>query len=259
MSVLGWIDRTGDSPTIAWKCGGSLISEFFVLTAAHCMAHGIPDLVRIASIDLNNSSNDINRRDQLAQSERLVVEVIVHPDFRQSRAYNDIALIRLAEPIRLSERLRPACLWQWPGDTSEDVLATGFGLTEFGGSPSSVLLKVQLEVVPLAACAAYYTNARKVREGLAAHQLCAGDAQPNGKRDTCQGDSGGPLQLLRNRQHHVFGVTSFGVGCASAVPAVYTRVHSFLEWIESHVWPESMATITEKQSTMTHSPALVWN
>lgn len=104
-----------------------------------------------------------------------------------------------------------------------------------GGSPSADLLKVQLNTVPLADCKRSYPNSRQLPDGLLASQLCAGDA--TGARDTCQGDSGGPLQLRQQQQQpYVVGVTSFGRGCATGTPGVYTRVGAFVDWIESVVW-----------------------
>ena len=69
-------------------------------------------------------------------------------------------------------------------------------------------------------------------------QVCAGKL--TGGKDTCQGDSGGPvgIEILGRRvMHHVIGITSFGIDCGSKVPSVYTRVSSYVDWIESIVWP----------------------
>ncbi|CAG9130127.1 unnamed protein product [Plutella xylostella] len=78
--------------------------------------------------------------------------------------------------------------------------------------------------------------------GVQEHQVCGGVLA--GGIDSCQGDSGGPFQAelplpggTGGHMHHVFGVTSFGVGCAEPnTPAVYTRVSAFVDWIESIVW-----------------------
>jgi serine protease immune response integrator len=76
-----------------------------------------------------------------------------------------------------------------------------------------------------------------LEKGILKSQLCAGD--PSGKSDACQGDSGGPLQAkFANNVYYIVGITSFGRGCAyKNTPGVYTRVASFLDWIESVVWP----------------------
>lgn len=75
--------------------------------------------------------------------------------------------------------------------------------------------------------------------GLIRGQLCAYD--PAGEKDACQGDSGGPIQItnISNAVSTVIGVVSFGEGCATAVPAIYTRVAYYLDWIESYVWPDA--------------------
>lgn len=84
-----------------------------------------------------------------------------------------------------------------------------------------------------------YEPSKRLRAGLKTDQLCAGFA--NGGKDTCQGDSGGPLQVLTPRNQcmfHIIGVTSFGRSCAARNSAgVYTRVSSYLDWLESVVWP----------------------
>lgn len=83
-------------------------------------------------------------------------------------------------------------------------------------------------------------NLAAVRGGISDSQYCAFD--PDGKKDSCEGDSGGPLQIIGNASNptRVVGIISFGVaGCGSTIPSVYTRVASYIDWIESIVWPNN--------------------
>lgn len=77
------------------------------------------------------------------------------------------------------------------------------------------------------------------RNGISVSQYCAYD--PKKITDSCNGDSGGPLQVFLNNNSyvpHVVGIVSFGVGCGSEYPTIYTRVASYLDWIAPHVWPQ---------------------
>lgn len=110
-------------------------------------------------------------------------------------------------------------------------------------SQSKVLLKTNLTASNLSACNASIVGYRttpwhRLLNGLTVGQICAGD--PNGLRDACRGDSGGPLQIVDdgNKMSTVVGVISFGMTCGSKLPSVYSRVAYYLDWIESHVWPE---------------------
>lgn len=85
-----------------------------------------PDTVRIGAQNINTTSmvKDIYRID----------EIIIHPGYRNSRTYDDIALLKLSSAVEAGLKIRPACLWQTRSfDESGYVLATGYGLTEFGG------------------------------------------------------------------------------------------------------------------------------
>lgn len=108
-----------------------------------------------------------------------------------------------------------------------------------GGKPSTGLLKADLTLVANSVCSAGYIGESSLVDGILPSQICAGDE--TGERDTCQGDSGGPLQVVTwlnfQRIYHVIGITSFGRGCATTQPGVYTRVSYYLDWIESVVWP----------------------
>jgi secreted trypsin-like serine protease len=101
------------------------------------------------------------------------------------------------------------------------------------------LQKVTLQLLNTSTCQPSYRNRRNLKKGIVNEQLCAGDL--SGDRDTCQGDSGGPLQIKDKEyicSYHLIGITSFGIGCGGkAVPSVYTRASSYLDWIESVVWP----------------------
>lgn len=97
--------------------------------------------------------------------------------------------------------------------------------------------------MPLAQCSKFYLNSiindlAPFRDGLGEGQYCAYD--PEGRKDSCQGDSGGPMQMFPDGDPSntatVVGIISFGIGCGK-LPAIYTRVAFYLNWIESIIWP----------------------
>uniref|UniRef100_A0A3F2YQ77 Peptidase S1 domain-containing protein n=1 Tax=Anopheles albimanus TaxID=7167 RepID=A0A3F2YQ77_ANOAL len=227
MAAIGW-SQTDNSTK--WSCGGSLIWENFVLTAAHCAvdeSNMPPDVTRLGDIDLFNDSDD-----GYAQQIR-ILEIIRHPEYRFSARYHDIALLRLERKVALHETVAPACLWDDDEIRFKTLEATGWGDTGFAQSRTPILLKVLLRPVDREACNEHYQNIRGLRAGLHDYQMCAGHTL----MDTCPGDSGGPLQvkLLHNTRitPFVVAVTSFGSACGLSVPGVYVRVAPYVQWIQS--------------------------
>ncbi|XP_062547762.1 uncharacterized protein LOC134213137 [Armigeres subalbatus] len=229
MAAIGWTQPNG---TINWMCGGSLVWDNYVLTAAHCATDGdsAPDVARFGDINIFSDEDD-----QFAQQLR-IVEIFRFPQHKFTAFYNDIALLKLETNVTLHPTVCPACLWM-DDDVRFPILeATGWGDTGFALERTPSLLKVRLKPIDNTECHGIYgTTLRRLREGIKDHQLCAGDEQ----MDTCPGDSGGPLQarLLHNGKMTPFlvGVTSFGTACGNANPGVYTRVSSFYSWIEDTI------------------------
>lgn len=97
-----------------------------------------------------------------------------------------------------------------------------------------------------AACSVFFQRNRRVPQGLRESHLCAGFL--SGGRDTCTGDSGGPLQISSEDEAcvaQIIGITSFGIGCGSTTPGIYTRVSEYIDWIEGIVWPTDSASLTD--------------
>ncbi len=219
-------------------CGGVLIAQDWVLSAAHCFVNSREELrgpemrrVRLGNVYLPYAT------------EMAVERVVVHGDYRRSGdKRHDIALVKIRPDARTNREVaayaQPVRMLG-PSDrplVDGDVLkVTGWGMTgerEAGpgkrdvdgralrGAPS--LLEAQLELVPTTRCAAVPSYRKTLWDGV----LCvAGDETG---QDSCQGDSGGPL----TRRRVLVGLVSSGFGCGlKGVPALYTRVSQYEPWI----------------------------
>nr|AAB94558.1 hemocyte protease-2 [Manduca sexta] len=231
MVLLGFNTTTG----ISWMCGGSLISEKFILTAGHCVMHKDFGDVKYASIGV------LSRGEVTPENTYKVKRSVRHPQYRID-VYNDIAVIELEKEVTLDAFTVPACLHVGDPIDYSRAIAAGWGLLEDrGATPSDVMQKVIVKKIRKVTCQRDYpgdTSAVAAKYDSES-QLCYGDRQE--KKDTCHGDSGGPLQLKHkkiNCMYLVIGVTSGGKGCALRNrPGLYSKVSHYLDWIESIVWP----------------------
>ncbi|KAL5283338.1 hypothetical protein ACFFRR_005927, partial [Megaselia abdita] len=211
MSAIGWNNTQGAS---RFGCGGSLISQRHILTAAHCtIQDGLqPDFVRLWATNLSKADGfDVS-----------IKSVVTHPNYDPNHVYDDIAILELESDVKV----RPACLWQTPEPPFKEITALGYGHMEFAGVISNTLQRVQLDLFKNSECSPFYEKTDKIPSGLTKQQICAGDASE--KKDTCQGDSGGPILVKLQREQslvpHVIAITSFGGTCAGGSPGLYVRI-----------------------------------
>jgi len=225
-----------------WACGGSLISEQFVLSAAHCAEADFgPTLGRLRAQWVLLGDLVVNSNQDEHSSRPVQVEIVQHfipQDYNRQRVYNDIVLFKLKDPVSLNPFVRPICLHTTEHVPTRTALATGWGVVDVTtGKGSAHLQKVLVDFNNETICGDTYARHSKFPNGLDTEtQICAG----NLNKDTCKGDSGGPLQINLDKPYcmqAVVGITSFGKRCGSGAPAVYTRVSHYVPWIESIVWP----------------------
>jgi len=220
-------------------CGATVISDEWILTAAHCT-----DGTGANEIQVLMGEHDYWDGSETNMVRMDIAEIVNHEDYNSNTVDNDFALLRMANKIdwAANPNIRPACL---PSAGSGDYdqwmsTVTGWGTTSSGGSVSNVLLEVDVKVISNSECNNAYG-------GITNNMLCAADASGNGGSDACQGDSGGPLVscgadgncgTTPGQNYDLIGVVSFGIGCAQAdFPGVYARTTAALDWIYTNAMP----------------------
>uniref|UniRef100_A0A4W3JRZ0 Peptidase S1 domain-containing protein n=1 Tax=Callorhinchus milii TaxID=7868 RepID=A0A4W3JRZ0_CALMI len=202
-------------------CGASIISDRWLLSAAHCFQEN--------GFNVKFTSSVYGTAFIVGEgTSRTIERIITHPNFSIPGLFNnDIAVLELSSPLTFTDFIRPICL---PSSShvfrdGQTCTVTGWGTLSYQGDFPTILQKADVNIVSNDACIRAYGNL------ISNKMLCAGILA--GGIDACQGDSGGPLVCEESSGTWLLaGIVSFGDGCAQPdTPGVYSHVTALRDWV----------------------------
>lgn len=206
-------------------CGGTILNENIILTAAHCMNQLHNFNVRLGEFDrLVIHGNEVDHE---------VETILIHKNYSLDTDDNDIALIKLATPIKFTRFILPACIPE--RDFAEKVLmhepagiVSGFGKLSEQEKPSSIMKRLIVPYVD------HQTCTESTRFPITDGMFCAGNGTE--AKDPCQGDGGGPHVTRYRDTYFITGIVSWGEGCGrKGKYGVYTKVSKYIQWIHEGI------------------------
>ncbi|XP_051858427.1 serine proteinase stubble [Drosophila albomicans] len=214
-------------------CGGSLITNSHILTAAHCVARMTS--WDVAALTAHLGDYNIRTDFEVQHVSRRIKRLVRHKGFEFSTLHNDIAILTLSEPVPFTTEIQPICLptsaaQQARSYSGQVATVAGWGSLRENGPQPSILQKVDIPIWANSECAQKY--GRAAPGGIIESMICAGQAA----KDSCSGDSGGPMIVDEGSRYTQVGIVSWGIGCGKGqYPGVYTRVTSLLPWIYKNI------------------------
>ncbi|XP_031629228.1 serine protease 30-like [Contarinia nasturtii] len=210
-------------------CGGAVIGERIVMTAAHCT-----EISQQPYLHLVIGNHDLKKFDMYER--RFHIEaIIMHPEYRRNGPYsNDISIVKVASNndagILFNTHIKPICLPHNENLPSECYISGWGAQNEDNKSMAAVLRAAAVPLLDLETCRMSDVNGGR-SQSILDTMICAGLLQ--GGVDACNGDSGGPLACEHNNKFFLVGIVSWGSGCAKKnKPGVYTRVSAYVDWIK---------------------------
>ncbi|KAL7040837.1 hypothetical protein ACKWTF_000535 [Chironomus riparius] len=243
MAAIGWTDKIGG---ITYRCFGSIVTEKFIVTAAHCqdLDDLRPNTVRVGDRYLMSRKDDENAQQLKIQ------EFTVHTNYKPTLDYNDIAMIETVERIVFNNFVVPSCIGNLYNSNENENTVSGYG-DDDDGSLMNVLMEMNVEVIDNSECNKVYGKDQQLPWGIIDSQICVrSKATRKEINETCFGESGSPLQFKSSHDikeddygsdyisttyetSTIIGIQSFSTSCAFDIPSVYTRLESYTDWMRS--------------------------